>query len=141
MNEDLKRTIILENYQNPTNRGLIEDESYIKVNMNNESCIDEINLMVKVENNIIKDIRFDGEACAICTSATSILINTLIGKKIEEVRTIYENYEKMIEEKEYDPEFLENAIVYSDIGKQPSRKKCALLPWWGIKKVIDELGK
>ena len=141
MNEDLKRTIILENYQNPTNRGLIEDESYIKVNMNNESCIDEINLMVKVENNIIKDIRFDGEACAICTSATSILINTLIGKKIEEVRTIYENYEKMIEEKEYDPEVLENAIVYSDIGKQPSRKKCALLPWWGIKKVIDELGK
>ena len=141
MNEDLKRTIILENYQNPTNRGLIEDESYIKVNMNNESCIDEINLMVKVENNIIKDIRFDGEACAICTSATSILINTLIGKKIEEVKTIYENYEKMIEEKEYDPEVLENAIVYSDIGKQPSRKKCALLPWWGIKKVIDELGK
>ncbi len=141
MNEDLKRTIILENYQNPTNRGLIEDESYIKVNMNNESCIDEINLMVKVENNIIKDIRFDGEACAICTSATSILINTLIGKRIEEVKTIYENYEKMIEEKEYDPEVLENAIVYSDIGKQPSRKKCALLPWLGIKKVIDELGK
>ena len=141
MNQDLKRTIILENYQNPTNRGLIDDDSYIKVNMNNESCIDEINLMVKVENNVIIDIRFDGEACAICTSATSILINTLLGKAVDEVKNIYENYEKMINEEEYNAEILEDAIVYSDIAKQPNRKKCALLPWWGIKKIIDELGK
>ncbi len=141
MNQDLKRTIILENYQNPTNRGLIDDDSYIKVNMNNESCIDEINLMVKVENDVIKDIRFDGEACAICTSATSILINTLIGKTIEEAIEIYNNYEKMINEEEYNGDILEDAIVYSDIAKQPNRKKCALLPWWGIRKVIDELGK
>ena len=141
MNQDLKRTIILENYQNPTNRGLIDEDSYIKVNMNNESCIDEINLMVKVENNVITDIRFDGEACAICTSATSILINTLVGKTVDEVKNIYENYEKMINEEEYNAEILEDAIVYSDIAKQPNRKKCALLPWWGIKKIIDELGK
>ena len=141
MNQDLKRTIILENYQNPTNRGLIDDDSYIKVNMNNESCVDEINLMVKVENNVITDIRFDGEACAICTSATSILINTLVGKTVDEVKNIYENYEKMINEEEYNAEILEDAIVYSDIAKQPNRKKCALLPWWGIKKIIDELGK
>ena len=141
MNQDLKRTIILENYQNPTNRGLIEDDSYIKVNMNNESCIDEINLMVKVENDIITDIRFDGEACAICTSATSILINTLLGKSLSEAKEIYDNYEKMINEEEYNEKILEDAIVYSDIAKQPNRKKCALLPWWGIKKVIDEIGK
>ena len=140
MNQDLKRTIILENYQNPTNRGLIEDSSYIKVNMNNESCIDEINLMVKIDNEIIKDIRFDGEACAICTSATSILINTLIGKTVEEAKKIYDNYEKMINEEEYDESILEDAVVYADIAKQPNRKKCALLPWWGIKKIIDELG-
>ena len=141
MNQDLKRTIILENYQNPTNKGLIEDQSYLKVNMNNESCIDEINLMVKTENNVIKDIRFDGEACAICTSATSIMINTLINKDIDSVLNIYNNYEKMINEEDYDGEVLEDAIVYSDIAKQPNRKKCALLPWWGIKRIIDEVRK
>ena len=137
MNPDLKRTIILENYQNPRNKGLIYDNTYLRVNMNNESCIDEINLMVKIENNIIKDIRFDGEACAICTSATSIMINTLIGKSIDEVKKIYENYENMIAEKPYDEEILEDSICYSDISKQPNRKKCALLPWWGIKRIID----
>ena len=141
MDQNLKRTIILENYKNPTNKGLIDDDSYINVNMNNESCIDEINLMVKVEEEKIVDIRFDGEACAICTSATSVMINTLIGKTIAEVKEIYQNYENMINENSYDENLLGDAIVYDDIARQPNRKKCALLPWWGIKKVIDEIGK
>ncbi len=141
MNQDLKRTIILENYQNPTNRGLIDDDSYLKVNMNNESCIDEIDLMVKIENDIIKDIRFDGEACAICTSSTSIMISTLIGKSIDEVRKIYQNFEKMINEEPFDEGIIEDAICYADIAKQPNRKKCALLSWWGIEKLLKELEK
>lgn len=138
MDNNTKRTIILEHYQNPKNRGLIEDDNYIFINMNNESCIDEVNLMAKIENNIIVDIKFDGEACAICTSSTSIMIDTLIGKTVEEAKTIIENFYNMIEEKEYNEEILEQAIVYDDVYKQPSRKKCALLPWWGIEKITKK---
>lgn len=137
MDSNLKRTIMLENYQNPTNKGLIDDDSYTFVNMNNESCIDEIDLMVKIIDNKIVDIRFDGEACAVCTSATSVMINTLLGKSVDEARVILKNYEYMIDEKDYDSEILEEANIYSDIAKQPNRKKCALLSWWGIRKVID----
>lgn len=139
MDSNLKRSIILDNYQNPKNRGLIEDDSYIKVNTNNESCIDEIDLMVKIKDNIIEDIRFDGEACAICTSSTSIMINTLIGKSVEEARIIYSNFDKMINEQEYNEDILEEAIVYNDVYRQPNRKKCALLPWWGIDKIINKI--
>ena len=138
MDENLKRSIILEHYQNPKNKGLIDDDTYIKVNMNNESCIDEVNLMVKIDDNKIKDIRFDGEACAICTSATSIMIDTLKNKTVEEAKEIYQNYENMIDEKDYDENILEQAIVYHDIARQPNRKKCALLSWWGIKKILDK---
>lgn len=137
MDNNLKRTIILEHYQNPKNKGLIDDDSYKCVNMNNESCIDEINLMVKIIDDKIVDIRFDGEACAICTSATSVMIETLLGKSVTEAREILKNYEYMIDEKEYNSDILEVANVYSDIAKQPNRKKCALLSWWGIKKVIN----
>ena len=139
MDENTKREIILEHYQNPINRGLIDDESYLKSNTSNDSCIDEINLMVKIEDGILKDIKFDGEACAICTSATSIMIETLLGKKVEEVKEILLNYSNMIEGKEYNKDILENANVYSDISKQPNRKKCALLPWWGIEKILKQL--
>lgn len=138
MNQNLKRELILEHYQHPKNKGLIDDESYIKVNMNNESCIDEVNLMVKIEDGIIKDIRFDGEACAICTSATSIMIDTLIGKSLDEVKEIYDNYNNMIDEKQYNSDILEQANAYDDIYKQPNRKKCALLPWWGIEKILNQ---
>ena len=138
MDQNLKRTIILTHYQNPKNRGLINDDTYIRMNMNNESCIDEVNLMAKIENDIIKDIKFDGEACAICTSSTSIMINTLIGKTNLEAEKIINNFYKMINEEEYNTEILEEAIVYDDICKQPNRKKCALLSWWGIEKIIRE---
>lgn len=141
MDQNLRRSIILEHYQNPVNKGLIKDDNYILVNTNNESCIDEINLMVKLENDKIVDARFDGEACAICTSSTSIMIDTIIGKTIDEAINILNNFKNMIDEEDYNPDILEQAIVYDDIYKQANRKKCALLPWWGLEKVINKVKK
>ena len=125
MDSNLRREIILDNYQDPMNRGLIEDDSYLKVNTNSESCIDNLDFMMKVEDGKVVDIRFDGEACAISTSATSIMINSLIGKSIEEVKKILINYRNMINEEEYDSELLGELNVYDQICKQPNRKNCA----------------
>ena len=130
MDDNLKRSIILEHYQNPKNRGLIDDDSYIKINMNNESCVDEVNLMVKLTDGIISDIRFDGEACAMCISSSSIMVETLIGKSVSEAKNILNNFFNMLDEKDYDSSVLESAIVYDDTYKQPNRKKCVLLSWW-----------
>jgi nitrogen fixation NifU-like protein len=94
--------------------------------------------MIKIEDNIIKDIRFDGVACAISTSATSIAIKTLIGKTIEEALDFINEYENMINEKKYNSNILGEAIVYDEIYKQPNRKKCALLPIIGIKRILNE---
>lgn len=136
---ELRREIILDNYQNPTNRGLINDSHYIKENTNNESCIDNLDIEMKVENDIITDIRFDGEACAISTSATSIMIKTLIGKTTNDARKILKNYDNMILEKEYDEDVLGELIVYDEIYKQPNRKTCALLPRNAIVKMLNRL--
>ena len=138
MDSNLRREIILDNYQDPMNRGLIEDDSYLKVNTNSESCIDNLDFMMKIENGIVKDIRFDGEACAISTSASSIMIRSLIGKTKEEVETILDNYRKMINEEEYDSNILGELNVYDEICKQPNRKNCALLPSVAIKEMLEE---
>ena len=138
MDSNLRREIILDNYQDPMNRGLIEDDSYLKVNTNSESCIDNLDFMMKVEDGVVKDIRFDGEACAISTSATSIMIRSLIGKKIEEVNVILNNYKKMINEEEYDSEVLGELNVYDEICKQPNRKNCALLPSVAISDMLGD---
>ena len=136
MEKELRREIILDNYQNPSNKGLMKQDKYIKVNSNNESCIDNIDLEILIEEDIIKDIRFDGEACAISTSATSIMIHTFIGKTVQEAKKIIKNYENMIDEKEYNEEILEELIVYEDVYMQANRKKCALLPIEGLKKAL-----
>lgn len=141
MDSNLRREIILDNYQDPMNRGLIDDDSYIKINSNSESCIDNLDFMMKVEDGVVKDIRFDGEACAISTSATSIMIRSLIGKNIEEVKKILTNYQKMINEEEYDEEVLGELNVYDTICKQPNRKNCALLPSVAVDNMLRELGK
>lgn len=138
MDPILKREIILDNYQNPKNKGLVDDNNYITIKSNNESCIDDLDIQYKIEKGIITDIHFDGEACAISTSATSIMIRMLIGKTIEEAKIILENYENMINEKEYDKHLLEELNVYDEIYLQPNRKKCAFLPFTSLKKIIEQ---
>lgn len=135
MDNNLKREIIIDNYQDPMNRGLVDDNTYIKINTNSESCIDNLDFMIKVVDNKIIDIRFDGEACAISTSATSIMIRSLLGKSIDEVKEILVNYKNMINEESYDTEILGELNVYDEICKQPNRKGCALIP----SRAIDEL--
>lgn len=139
MDNNLRREIILDNYQEPMNRGLIDDDSYLKVNTNSESCIDNLDYMMKIVDNKIIDIRFDGEACAISTSASSIMIRNLIGKSVNDAKKILENYKNMISEKEYDEELLGELIVYNEISKQPNRINCALLPSVAIDKMLGEL--
>lgn len=137
MDENLKREVILDNYTNPANKQKIEDSKYIAVNTNNSSCIDNIDLWVLVEDDTIKDIKFDGEACAISTSSTSIMTKELIGKTVKEARTFIENFYNMIEEKPYDEGLLNEALCYDTIYKQANRKTCATLPYKGILKALD----
>ena len=138
MDEEVKREIILAHYQNPLHRHLPEGDNYIKVNTANQSCIDNINLYLSVEDNIIKDITFDGEACAISISSTSIMIENLIGKTLDEAKEFIDNFDDMINERKYDESILKDATVYDNIYKQSSRKTCAFLPYRGIKDAIDK---
>ena len=141
MDKETKREIILDNYQNPTNRGLVEDENYKKANTRSSSCIDNIDLMMKIEDGKVVDACFDGEACAICTSSTSIIVKSLIGKSVDEARNIIKNYQNMINEEDYDPEVLGELNAFDEIYLQPARKNCALLSSKSAVKILDEVGK
>lgn len=136
MDEHLRKNIILEHYNNPVNKGLVDDSTYEKINMNSSSCIDDLDFMFKIEDNIIKDAHFDGEACAISTAASSIMMNLIIGKTKEEALKIIKNYNDMIEEKNYDEKLLGEANAFSGVSKQANRKKCALLPFMGLEKIL-----
>ncbi len=138
MDVNLKREAILDNYQNPANKGLPNDSSYKEVNSRNESCVDNITVAAKVVDGKLEDIKFDGEACAICTSASSVMTKELKGKSLEEAELIIDNFNRMINELPYDEDVLGELNIYNEVYKQPSRKKCALLPMESIQKIVSE---
>ncbi len=137
MDVKLKRDIILDNYQNPANRGIPKNSSYKAVNSRNESCVDNITVAAKIVDGKIEDVKFDGDACAICTSASSVMTKELNGKTLDEAEMVIDNFERMINEKPYNEDVLGELNIYNEVYKQPSRKRCALLPMDSIKKIID----
>ncbi len=137
MDRDIKRSIILDNYQNPNNKR-VSGTDYVKINTRNVSCIDNLDIYLKVNNNTINDVSFEGEACVISISSTNILANLLIGKTREDGIYLIDNYLKMINEEEYDKEVLKELLVFDDTSRQPSRIKCATLSANGIKKFLEE---
>ena len=139
MDRETKREIIMDYSKDTTHRGLINDDRYFKENTRSDSCIDNMDMMVKLINDIIEDVFFDGEACAISTSATSIWSDILIGKTIDEAKKIVDNYNKMINEEEYDKKTLGNLQVFDEIALQPARKNCALLPCKTVIKILNDI--
>ena len=137
MDKDIKRSIILDNYQNPNNKR-VSGTGYVKINTRNVSCIDNLDIYLKIKNNIIEDISFEGEACVISISSTNILINLLIGKTKDEGVYLIDNYLKMINEENYDRDVLKELLVFDDTSKQPSRIKCATLSANGIKDYLEK---
>jgi len=139
MDEFLRREIIMDHYQNPRNKKDCQDSEYQKINTNNASCIDNLDIYIKIEDEKIKDICFNGEACAISTSSCSIMITNLIGLTIKEARNYIDNFENMINEQPYEEEILKEALAFNEVYKQNNRKNCALLPYKGMKKAFEKL--
>lgn len=131
------RQIIMDHYQYPRNHALKEDDGYKEVHMASESCIDDIRVQAKFDQNKIEDICFDGVACTIATSSTSIMSELLKGKSLNEAHEIIDSYMNMIDEKEYDPELLEEAIAFKNVSKQANRIKCATIGWKAIRELIE----
>lgn len=138
---EILRELIMDHYQYPHNHKLTEDASYASVHMASDSCIDDITVQSKIEDGVIRDIRFDGVACTISTASTSMMTDLLKGKKVKEAKGIIDNYFGMIDAKEYDPDVLEEAVAFKNVYRQANRIKCATIGWKAISQMIDESEK
>jgi nitrogen fixation NifU-like protein len=115
-----------------------EVPGYLKENSRNESCIDNIDLYIDIKDDKINDIKFSGEACAISTASTSIMIKNLIGKSISDALKYMEEFDNMLEEKEFDSDIVGEAQVFDETYKQINRRTCVILPYKGIKRALKE---
>ena len=94
-----------------------------------------------MKDNVIDDLAFTGQGCAISQASTSIMIDTLIGKTKDEALEIINTFIGMIKREitdEEELEKLEEAIAFKNISNMPARVKCAVLAWHTIKDLLDK---
>ncbi len=127
--DSIYREIILDHYQNPRNRGILDPNDYTYED-NNPLCGDEIRIDVRVKDGAVNDVAFSGQGCAISQASASILMELVEGKSLDEVKMI--GKEELLEE--------------LGIELSPARLKCALLSLkvlkaglYGIDKANEEI--
>ena len=135
---DVYNELIMEHSMNSYNKKKLEHSDFEEIG-HNPNCGDEITLEMKLNGNIIEDMAFSGHGCAISQASTSIMIDTLRGKKIEEAKEIVKTFIEMIKRETKDEnelKKLEDAIAFKNISNMPARVKCALLAWHTIEKCL-----
>jgi nitrogen fixation protein NifU and related proteins len=134
----LYRQVIMDHYKKPRNRGILEDGSHT-INMNNPTCGDRIQLTMKVEDGIVRDVKYEGEGCSISMSSASMMTQAIKGKKIEEALKLAKIFSDMIQGKEYDEDVdLGDIEALQGVSKFPARIKCATLAWKAMEKGLKE---
>ena len=123
--DDLYREVIIEHYKNPGYRGRLDPHD-IRFEDNNPLCGDHIEITLQTaEDGTVKDARFDGHGCAISQASADLLMESIIGKPIEEVRQLHKQ------------DILD--MLGIDLG--PVRLKCALLSLKVLKAGVYGLGE
>lgn len=132
--------LIMEHSTSKHNKRTIENPD-VKEKGHNPSCGDEITLELKLNKDIIEDLAFTGHGCAISQASTSIMIDLVKGKTIEEALKLTEIFIRMIKREIKDDEelcALEDAMAFKNISNMPARVKCAVLAWHTLKESLEK---
>lgn len=136
---DMYNDLIMEHSMNSYNKKELPEADFCEMG-HNPNCGDEIKLELKLNGNIIEDMAFTGHGCAISQASTSIMIDTLRGKTIEEAKDIIKTFISMIKREitdEAELRKLEDAIAFKNVANMPARVKCALLAWHTIEGILE----
>ena len=142
--ESLYQEIILDHYRHPRTKGL-RDPFDAQVHHVNPTCGDEITLRVDIEDAVVRDISFDAMGCSISQASASVMYEQLVGKPLDEVWPILEEFVHLIEGRgkvQPDEDVLGDGIAFAGVAAYPARVKCALLGWMAFKDAtLQALGK
>jgi len=139
--DDLYQEVILDHKRNPRNFGPMSDANR-NVDGFNPLCGDHIHLHVKLAGDVIQDVRFEGEGCAISTASASLMTEALKGKRVEDAERMFEAVHALLTEEDVDPDLgqLGKLAIFSGVRRFPSRVKCASLAWHTLCAALQEDG-
>lgn len=127
---DLYQEILLDHNSKPRNFRKVEDANRSADGFN-PLCGDQITLYLKLEDDVITDVGFQGHGCAISKASASMLTQSIKGKSVDNAKAIFHEFHKMLTETgaELDYDLLDDLEVLSGVSEYPVRIKCAVLCW------------
>jgi len=134
--DDLYQEIILDHSKKPRNFGHLENPSATAEGFN-PLCGDRLTLQLKIENDIIQDVRFVGGGCAISTASASLMSEMLKGRTRQDVEKLFESFHQLLTTDAGQAADLGKLAVFSGVREFPARVKCATLAWHTMKAALE----
>lgn len=142
---DLYQQLVLDHGRRPRNRRAMaacEDGCECRsTDGYNPLCGDKLTLYAKTRGDVIEDLSFEGEGCAIFTASSSMLTEVLRGRRVSEIRAILDEFLGMLVngEMDPDPDGLGKLAVFGGVRDFPTRVKCATLPWRALEVILESV--
>lgn len=135
---DLYQEILLDHNSKPRNFRKLE-EANRSADGYNPLCGDQIQLYLKVEDDKIIDVAFQGTGCAISRASASMLTQSVKGQSVERAQEIFDAFHAMLTEPdaELDYDTLDDLECLAGVSEFPTRIKCAVLAWHTLRAALD----
>jgi nitrogen fixation NifU-like protein len=134
---ELYQQVILDHSKKPRNFRKVEGANR-SAEGHNPLCGDQITLQLRVQENVIRDIGFEGSGCAISKASASMMTDSVKGKTRAEAERLFEKFHQLVTgDKTGDPGDLGKLAVFSGVSEFPIRVKCATLPWHTLRAALE----
>lgn len=134
---DLYQELILDHSKSPRNFGNLPNATH-RAAGRNPLCGDELAVYIRMEDNVIGEIRFEGSGCAISKASASLMTEAVKGRTEEEVRQLFNLVHQMLTTGKVDRTLPEKLWVFAGVSRFPARVKCASLPWHTLIAALDQ---
>jgi nitrogen fixation NifU-like protein len=137
---ELYQQVILDHNKKPRNFRKLEGASRHAEGYN-PLCGDKITVYLQLEDDVLRDVSFDGSGCAISKASASLMTESLKGKTIREMEALFESFHLMVTGQNgqgtADPASLGKLTVFEGVKEYPVRVKCATLAWHTLRAALD----
>ncbi len=133
---DLYQQVILDHSKSPRNFRPLP-EATCAARGHNPLCGDQVTIYLRVEENVIRDISFQGSGCAISKASASLLTEALKGRPVREVKGLFAQLHALLTTGQGENGGLGKLAVFAGVHKFPARVKCAILPWRAVMSAVE----
>lgn len=136
---DLYQEVVFDHYRHPRNFGRLDNANHSAAG-HNPLCGDQVTVFLRTDGDIVSDIRFEGQGCAISTASASLMTEAVKGRPVSEVETLFRRFHALLtgQADDLSEEELGKLAALSGVREFPVRVKCATLAWHTLEHALHD---